>query len=120
MTMKPEFKKVWVEALRSGEFKQGQLALRERDGRKYEYCCIGVACMVWQREKLGAFIVEEYGNGEIGVGYPDGGELDPIELPSGVLDEVGLSPADQSTLIGMNDTELNSFAEIADYIEANL
>lgn len=37
-----EFKKEWVEALRSGEFPQGKNALKTQDG----YCCLGVACVL--------------------------------------------------------------------------
>ena len=38
--MNAEIKQQWVEALRSGEYKQGKDYLR-RDG---EYCCLGVLC----------------------------------------------------------------------------
>ena len=36
----------WVDALRSGEFKQARKALRTSDG----FCCLGVACEVYRRE----------------------------------------------------------------------
>lgn len=39
-TMKPDVKKLWVEALRSGKYKQGKGCLRAGD----EYCCLGVLC----------------------------------------------------------------------------
>ena len=38
--MKPEIKKLWVEALKSGEFKQDTGGLRTDKG----YCCLGVLC----------------------------------------------------------------------------
>lgn len=34
----------WVDALRSGEFRQGTGALHTREGDKDLYCCLGVAC----------------------------------------------------------------------------
>lgn len=37
--MKPEIKKLWVDALRSGEYKQGRCFLRSKDNR---WCCLGV------------------------------------------------------------------------------
>ena len=40
--MKPEIKKIWVEALRSGDYKQGKRYLRP--GGKNEFCCLGVLC----------------------------------------------------------------------------
>jgi hypothetical protein len=38
--MKPEIKKLWVEALRSGKYKQGKYHLHTGD----KYCCLGVLC----------------------------------------------------------------------------
>ena len=38
--MRVEIKKMWLDALRSGEYKQGQLALRTEDS----FCCLGVLC----------------------------------------------------------------------------
>jgi len=43
-----EFKAKWLEALRSGEFKQTTGTLRAGDS----YCCLGVACEVARREGL--------------------------------------------------------------------
>jgi hypothetical protein len=40
--MKPEIKKMWLEALRSGQYKQGGGALRPHGGN--EFCCLGVLC----------------------------------------------------------------------------
>jgi hypothetical protein len=40
MGMNPEFKARWVEALRSGDYKQTQQTLYDGTG----YCCLGVAC----------------------------------------------------------------------------
>lgn len=44
--MRPEIAKRWVEALRSGKFKQGKhrLANETPDGRNY--CCLGVLCEI--------------------------------------------------------------------------
>ena len=39
--MKPEIKKIWVEALRSGDYKQGNEALRPSNDT---FCCLGVLC----------------------------------------------------------------------------
>jgi len=38
--MNPEVKKLWVAALRSGEYKQGPGYLHWKD----DYCCLGVLC----------------------------------------------------------------------------
>lgn len=39
--LKPAIKKLWIEALRSGEYKQTQGELRNQDN---EFCCLGVLC----------------------------------------------------------------------------
>ena len=41
MKMNPEIKKLWVDALRSGDYKQGVGRLRNDDN---EFCCLGVLC----------------------------------------------------------------------------
>lgn len=42
--MNPEVKQLWIEALRSGEYKQGEGALH--NNITDEYCCLGVLCDV--------------------------------------------------------------------------
>jgi len=37
-----EARKLWVDALRSGKYKQGKFALRRGD----RFCCLGVACQL--------------------------------------------------------------------------
>ena len=44
-----ELRQLWVNALRSGEFKQGKAVLRSTDN---EYCCLGVLCEVAARQGL--------------------------------------------------------------------
>jgi hypothetical protein len=41
LKLKPEVKTAWVEALRSGEYRQGRGSLRIPGGRG-KYCCLGV------------------------------------------------------------------------------
>jgi hypothetical protein len=38
--------KKWVEALRSGKYKQTEHVLQDTNG----YCCLGVACVVYEQE----------------------------------------------------------------------
>jgi hypothetical protein len=38
--VKPEIKKLWIEALRSGKYKRGEGALRSEG----KHCCLGVLC----------------------------------------------------------------------------
>ena len=45
---KNEFIKLWCEALRSGEFKQGQRRLCQDN----KYCCLGVACHLAEKHEV--------------------------------------------------------------------
>lgn len=45
--MKPKIKKLWVEALRSGKYKQGSGRLRTFSDA---YCCLGVLCDLHRKE----------------------------------------------------------------------
>lgn len=128
--MDANLKAKWVEALRSGDFKQAQTELH--NSASDSYCCLGVLCKVagatWT-----SFEKEMEGD--------DGcylATLDHVPVKDGVLlgntDNEELEPAackefgipDQSVLIGMNDGNERlgikpcSFSEIADYIEKNL
>lgn len=44
--MDPEVKKKWLEALRSGKYKQGKGKLKRSD----TYCCLGVLCDLYIQE----------------------------------------------------------------------
>lgn len=42
--MKKRVKKMWIKALRSGEFEQAFLGLRDLESGDVRYCCLGVLC----------------------------------------------------------------------------
>jgi len=48
MLVNKEAMRAWVDALRSGEFQQGQKRLYNAD--EDSYCCLGVLCVVAKRE----------------------------------------------------------------------
>jgi len=45
--MKKQIAKLWIKALRSGKYKQGQTVLRNE---KDEYCCLGVLCDLYNQD----------------------------------------------------------------------
>lgn len=121
--LKPEIKKEWVSALRSGKFLQGSDNLRSVDN---EYCCLGVLCEIEGLETSANRTNFEYifPNGE------EDGYYESAEPPSfwfneffetyEILDD-SISPTKvMEYLIEMNDREYNTFDEIADWIEENL
>lgn len=96
MSMDPELKAKWVEALRSGEYKQ----CRGKFEFAGKFCCLGVLCIAAGKpttdEGAGNW---EYVRSALGKGF------------------------DPHILARMNDGNHGkrfSFAEIADWIEANL
>lgn len=101
MKMNPEIKQKWVEALRSGRYKQEKGALLVQASGGAGYCCMGVLC-------------------EIVDGLPPfKGQVFPTETTwktCGGLELMGL----ENTLSLMNDQEGKTFPEIAQWIEENL
>jgi len=85
--------KKWVEALRSGNYKQGKGALRVTQGRELSpsedrFCCLGVACDLAEREgvMLDVGFTPLPHDGVWDVSY-DG---DHLELPEAVQDWLGI------------------------------
>jgi hypothetical protein len=123
----PKFKQEWLEALRSGKYKQTSGALARF--RKYQtvppksvgFCCLGVACDIsgytWDISKgeetcYDTFTPDALAPSRISAGetiafpfFPD--EFDRERPPLGYI------------LSGLNDTGC-TFEEIADWIETNL
>jgi hypothetical protein len=112
--MQQELLVKWLEALRSGEIKQGIDALCYSDG---SMCCLGVLVKVAGFE----FIVDE-----------DDEEAWPLSVkgmtsennmpvsefpPTAWMQEIGLDYKFAQELAGDNDSEGMTFAEIADKIE---
>lgn len=121
--MNKEVKTLWVEALRSGKYKQGTGALRND---KNEYCCLGVLCDVARKEgiipsprRAKDENVYEYGT----VADRRGGTL-----PSAVYRWAGLYDGNPTfgpngaarSAASWNDHHHKSFEEIADLIEEHL
>jgi hypothetical protein len=101
--MNPEIKQKWVEALRSGKYKQGYKQLRDENGA---YCCLGVLCEV--------------------VGKPYTGSHG--SLPSSVAELAGVHKSgllpkaveNEHFLASVNDYLKYDFNQIADIIEEQL
>jgi hypothetical protein len=100
----PEYKKKFVAALRSGNYRQCKEALKKDGG----YCCLGVAAVV--------------------AGYTINESLDTVERPDGsrgqtggysALADFGLTREIRGPLVKMNDSD-KTFDEIADHIQTNL
>ena len=112
--MLTENQQKWVDALRSGEFEQTTGSLQDGDA----YCCLGVACVVAERE--GVKPRRRNHSGEL-----IGGDMScqPLEITDwlGIWSGNGEHEHDETfssdTLVDLNDQEAMTFAEIADHIE---
>ena len=109
-----EARRLWVKALRSGSYEQGQRRLRDQG----KFCCLGVACDLHMKHVTGMDAWEKR-NGILTV-YGEG-----HLLPQNVQDWLGLSSASgefkglegASSLLALNDSG-GSFDDIADIIES--
>ena len=117
--MNADMKQKWVEALRSGRYKQGQQHLRQRDKQGMPlYCCLGVLGEVYDHHR---WIGDSYGSAPGEEYYPSSDAVLPYEVVTalGLYDLTDEGMDVQDHLANMNDNG-QDFTEIADYIEENL
>ena len=118
--MNKRVKKIWIEGLRSGKYKQGIRAL-EVDGA---LCCLGVLCRVLEEdEEFPVRRVPTHVDGRLAFNYKT--EAESGNLPEALRVDLEiprryLSPCSSGGLPFMNDFENKNFLEIADFIEENL
>lgn len=132
--MNTELIEKWVEALRSGDYKQGRQALRNKYN---EYCCLGVLCDIskkhleidWEPEDIDddfeIYIMEK--NGGVlpnSVWEYLGKEVDyKVNISTSnskilnVVAESFLYPLIKISLVTLNDIYKLSFSQIADILE---
>lgn len=94
-----------IAALRSGKYEQARGELRNKNG----YCCLGVACDVsnpniWEEKIVDNDVVFSYGN-------------ENFTVPANVREDFGLMYGVAAKMIEMNDTEMQTFDQIADWLE---
>jgi hypothetical protein len=112
--MNPQIKQKWLNALRSGDYQQGQRYLRTNSG----FCCLGVLCDLYGKENN-----VEWELLDVSTHY----EFQGFEsyLPSSVRKWANLEYCNphvnngESTLVRLNDTGF-TFEQIADVIEKQL
>jgi hypothetical protein len=111
--------KKWVEALRSGNYKQGKGCLTNVKATGNEYCCLGVACDVYQKE-VGSLKLNVEDNNHISY------DNEAAYLPPKVREWLGLRtgagiygyPSEGKDLTRHNDADECTFNEIANIIES--
>lgn len=114
--MNPEVKQMWLEALRSGRYKQDTGYLRIENG----YCCLGVLCDLYPKANWEIVEGEYSFFGESQFLTKEVAEW--ASLKGYTYDEVNNfnMPISEFPLTDMNDIQGKTFEEIADYIEKSL
>lgn len=101
--------KLWIEALRSGEYKQGTAKLKaENHNGVCTYCCLGVLREVLR--KIGKWPKVD----ECSIGF-----LQYYDQEDNAI-QIKLHHSNQAILAELNDEDNKSFAQIADYIEKRI
>lgn len=108
--------KKWVEALRSGEYKQAQRYMGViKDGEK-SYCCLGVACDLYIKSGGRGVTEDTLMREEGAVEAITFNALTGSRMPGAVVEWLGMYHCQQSYLAQLNDSG-HSFDSIASYIE---
>jgi len=95
----------WVDALRSGKYKQGRYQLNDGTG----LCCLGVGCEVAKDNGIGVRKESYYR----GFSY----DTHRVSMPAAVCNWLHLFRDKLAVLMRLNDDDLLSFPQIAAFIE---
>jgi hypothetical protein len=121
----------WLDALRSGKYKQGTMYLAREWDNEPSFCCLGVLCDLAEQDGVVGHnmdgSVRRYWNKNEDPSNASVRAASFTTLPDAVMNWAGLknhnpvvNAADcQHTLAGLNDDGV-SFDEISGYIEAQL
>ena len=132
--MNKEVKKIWLAALKSGEYKQGKGRLRrDRSGEQDTYCCLGVLCDLSISHHNAASCWVDSLSVRLKLRDINGGNNRSFKvndnsiafvgsLPHEVMEWAGLNTTDAEALSDINDTTLedDDFAEVIESIETTL
>lgn len=112
LKLTPEFKAKWVEALRSGTYRQGTTKLAQQNDEQITYCCLGVACaiegipLVALIDRAMPFTVHDYSK--------------PLKVNEFLTKDPDSAEGDSHYILTRMNDEGKSFVEIATWIDENL
>lgn len=117
----------WVEALRSGKFKQGRSRLQDSEGN---YCCLGVLCEIAPPEVpkerdpsgrlRGTLLDAQRPVMDWASLNGDGGDFSKsLSIPKDCACGDPKCVQSLSSLVALNDNAKMTFEQIADFIEKN-
>ena len=102
--------RLWVKALEDGEYRQARGQLYRKGG----FCCLGVACKLYNKEKNKVLKYRKDGDLE---NFPEVRDWLGLRNESGSF-SAGIEGVDALDLVSLND-DGSSFKEIAKVIRAN-
>lgn len=118
--MNKEIAKIWCDALRSGEYKQGTGVLHDLDHNTF--CCLGVLCDLAVKAGIGVTPKPAFGFNT----YDNAFNMlpDSVKKWAGMFNGGGRLKSDGCTndnaLFRLNDEKKFSFVKIADFIEEHV
>jgi len=115
--MNKRIKALWIDALKSGDFKQGKGRLKALDGDgEVAYCCLGVLCEIASQEDQGSFS-DKHGLSKDVYFFNTGEDVYTTSFPEpNTLEWAGLANSDAWNLVDLNDGGGKTFEDIADVI----
>jgi hypothetical protein len=127
--MKKTIANLWVEALRSGKYKQTQEVLHRIDSKNESFCCLGVLCNLYQQDRRSKkkkclAVCKKQIEKEYEISYDGFSAL----LPRPVIKWAGMKTEngswdgtnEKTSLIYLNDEDRKTFKSIANVIEKNV
>jgi hypothetical protein len=95
----PEIKKMWVDALRNGEYQQGYNYLAVHQGESVHFCCLGVLCDLAKQRGVIDSNQDEYGR----YSYGTYSNFTDVVLPKGVQEWAGLTVDNPELEVELNN-----------------
>lgn len=111
-----ENQKKWVKTLRSGEYLQGKERLVQEEDNNLTYCCLGVACKLYEKETKEQLPLDSCG--QYWVAEETLTDMPKVQEFFGLKSVNGYIPSMRTSLTQLNDIG-KTFDEIADIIEQN-
>ena len=118
--MDPTIKKKWVEALRSGEYKQGKgrLVTYKKSEGDFQFCCLGVLQNIYHEENNTTFSRTRWRRGTVSEAVEKWAGLPIWVKPT--KNKVKRTELTQLHLADLNDHTGSSFTAIARWIEGHM
>lgn len=113
--MNSEIKKLWISALRSGEYQQGYNYLAVNQGDSVHFCCLGVLCDLAKQHGVVENNQDEYGR----YSYGTSSSLSDVVLPKGVQEWAGLTVDNPELEANLNNEDEEEFVAKVRLAELN-